>query len=238
LEGNKLITKYEDGLQTCENGFHSEIFVPDSGEIVCYRCGLVLGVIQIEFEPALIPRTRRAVNFKKKTFTLPPTRSKVETALKAILKGVDSSTEVNEKSFEILRLLGEQGMVTGYKTQIVAKALFYIAHKMCNAPLTLTEIAQGSALESRKIRRCYNQICKKLDLRPNRLKDETYLDYLVKKKNLSRDVETTALVILKAARERRLLSGASPLATAASALYLASNNHGLKVTQKEMAKAS
>jgi transcription initiation factor TFIIIB Brf1 subunit/transcription initiation factor TFIIB len=239
IGGNRLITSYEDSLQTCENGFHSEIFVPDSGEIVCDRCGLVLDVIQIEFEPALILRARPAINSKKKAPSSPPkTRSRVEAALKAMLNDADSPAKVNEKSFEILRSLRKQGMITGCKTQVVAKALFYTAHKMCSVPLTITELVQGSALESRKILRCYNQICKRLDLRPNRLKDKTYLDYLVKKRNLSSNVETPALVILKTAKERRLLSGANRLATTASALYLASNKLSLKVTQKEMANAS
>lgn len=68
--------------------------------------------------------------------------------------------------------------------------------------------------------------------------DEDYLAYLVKKKNLSKAIETMAAVILKDARMRHLLAGASPISMAATALYLASNELGREVTQKEMAEAS
>jgi len=229
---------WNDRFSACEEGFHQVIYDPEGGETVCSKCGLVLKERQIETDfNFCAPSRKHIIAFKSRDHSLRRLNLHgIKRYLDNSLVEINAPLLVQEKAAEICKSMRKLGGARGYSTPIVAKALLYTAHRLCRAPISLSEIAL-SVKEKEKVARCYRKLCTKLKLKVPKLQYTDYLVHLSRKKKIDKEVEILASEILRKAYENRLPKGANPVGTVATALYIASIMAGQRITQKELAQA-
>jgi transcription initiation factor TFIIB len=231
----------EDPLPLCASDAHSEICNPVTGERCCGECGLVLNdELRIQYELRQEKPWRPYAsqkNMRKPRSTI-PRLSKVETSLNALLKKRDASVLVKKKAFEIYRTQNKHGLLKRHSPEVVAEALIYTANRLCHVHQAQSELRKNSSEHRRRILRCCQEICAALGIELSRFQDEDYLTYLTTNMKIGGKIGRAAMQILDKARDEHLLRGTSPLGTVATAVYIATNDAGEKVTQREMARAA
>lgn len=237
--GEAEILGWEVSFFTCHQDAHQVVYDFEKGEAICSKCGLVFNEMQLEFSTSPKDFSLKRYQSKVKrclSLSLKPLR--LERTLDALLMKSDASLVVKEKAIEICRDLRKEGVVKGYSSSVVAKGLIYAAHRICRFPTVLSDLEGTSIKDKKEIAHCFNRICRKLELKVPILESTDYMDSLVTKKKISKEIRMQADKILSNAKKRDLLKGANPFGTAATALYIASIASGQKATQKEFAEAA
>jgi transcription initiation factor TFIIB len=145
---------------------------------------------------------------------------------------------VQSKVREICGAMRMHGLRRGYVASTLAKTAVYAAYRSHGIPLALSEFAGTNAKERKSIARCYNRLCRKLDLKVSRVESKDYLQYLAAKRKFPKEALALADKILEAARENGIAGGANPIGIAAAALYISSTIIGHRITQTEVGKAA
>lgn len=142
---------------------------------------------------------------------------------------------VRETAAVVYRQAVEMGLIRGRSIEGVAAASLYAACRQCKVPRTLDEIADSAKLNRKEIGRTYRFVSRELSIA---LKPTTPVDYVPRfssELNLSGEVQSKAIEILKKAIDQELTSGRGPTGIAAAAIYIASVLLGERRTQREVA---
>ncbi|MBI4344056.1 MAG: transcription initiation factor IIB [Euryarchaeota archaeon] len=142
---------------------------------------------------------------------------------------------VRETAAVVYRKAVEMGLIRGRSIEGVAAASLYAACRQCKVPRTLDEIADSAKLNRKEIGRTYRFISRELTIT---LKPTTPVDYVPRfssELNLSGEVQSKAIEILRKAIDQELTSGRGPTGIAAAAIYIASVLLGERRTQREVA---
>ena len=142
---------------------------------------------------------------------------------------------VRETAAVVYRKAVEMGLIRGRSIEGVASASLYAACRQCKVPRTLDEIADSAKLNRKEIGRTYRFISRELTIT---LKPTTPVDYVPRfssELNLSGEVQSKAIEILRKAIDQELTSGRGPTGIAAAAIYIASVLLGERRTQREVA---
>jgi transcription initiation factor TFIIB len=129
----------------------------------------------------------------------------------------------------------QKGMVRGRSIESIIAALVYSLSREYQTPRTLTEISQASGIGKRELGRTYRYISRKLDIRILPARADTYIPRFSSMLKLSDRTQMHAIKILKAAKEKDVISGKGPTGCAAAAIYIASVLEGERKTQREVA---
>ena len=142
---------------------------------------------------------------------------------------------VRETAAMVYRRAVEKGLIRGRSIEGVAAASLYAACRQCQVPRTLDEIADSAKLNRKEIGRTYRFVSRELGIN---LKPTTPVDYVPRfgsELNLSGEVQSKAIEILKKAMAQELTSGRGPTGVSAAAIYIASVLLGERRTQREVA---
>lgn len=142
---------------------------------------------------------------------------------------------VRETAAVVYRKAVEKRLIRGRSIEGVAAASLYAACRQCKVPRTLDEIADSAKLNRKEIGRTYRFVSRELRIN---LKPTTPIDYVPRfgsELNLSGEVQSKAIEILKKAMNQELTSGRGPTGVSAAAVYIASVLLGERRTQREVA---
>jgi transcription initiation factor TFIIB len=129
----------------------------------------------------------------------------------------------------------QKGLVRGRSIESIIAALVYSLSREYHTPRTLTEISQASGIGKRELGRTYRYISRKLDIRILPARADTYIPRFSSMLKLSDRTQIHAIKILKAAKDKDVISGKGPTGCAAAAIYIASVLEGERKTQREVA---
>jgi transcription initiation factor TFIIIB Brf1 subunit/transcription initiation factor TFIIB len=110
-------------------------------------------------------------------------------------------------------------VVAGFPPEVVAVAVLWTAAKAAGAPRPLEDFLKCSRAEERRVRRVAWRLKEEMRL-GGKLSIEDYVGTLAARVNLPAPVVKAAVELLE--RNRRVLFGKNPWASAAAALWLAS----------------
>lgn len=157
-------------------------------------------------------------------------------ALNRMSSGMGLPRTVRETAAMIYRKAALQKLVRGRTVDGVAAAALYAACRQCHVPRTLDEISRVARMSRKDIGRNYRYIARELDLKILPTMPQDYISRFCSVLQLSSDVHTKTVEILKKAVENELASGRGPTGMAAAALYIASLLCGERRTQREIAE--
>jgi len=142
---------------------------------------------------------------------------------------------VRDTSTLIYKQAIKKDFIKGRKIDAVAAASVYAACRQCGMPRTLEDVASAAPVDRKEIGRTYRYLTRELSLQlmPNAPQD--YIDYFCNRLNLSQQVKTKAMDILRQADEHGFTSGRGPTSIAAATVYIASILCDEHRTQKEVA---
>ncbi len=142
---------------------------------------------------------------------------------------------VRETASIVYRRAVEGGLIRGRSIEGVASASLYAACRQCKVPRTLDEIADASRLNRKEIGRTYRFIARELGINLHPTTPIDYVPRFASELNLTGEVQSKAIEILKNAINHELTSGRGPTGVSAAALYIASVLLGERRTQREVA---
>lgn len=142
---------------------------------------------------------------------------------------------VREAAAVIYRRAVEERLIRGRSIESVAAAALYAACRECKVPRTLEEIADVSRVGKKEIGRSYRFVARELliHLRPTSPID--YVSRFASELELSGEVQSKSIELLKDAMKKGLTSGRGPTGVAAAAIYIASVLCGERRTQRDVA---
>ena len=145
---------------------------------------------------------------------------------------------IKEEAARIYREAVEKGLVRGRSIESVIAAAVYLACRIRKLPRTLDEIQDYTKVKRKDIARCYRMLVRELGLRVTTLEASDFVPRIAHTLGLPGTVVRAAIDILNKAREAGVLGGKDPLGSAAAAIYLASLQLGVDVSQREIASAA
>ncbi|MFW5912735.1 MAG: transcription initiation factor IIB [Candidatus Hadarchaeota archaeon] len=145
---------------------------------------------------------------------------------------------IREAASKLYRKAVKKDLIRGRSIEGVASAALYAACRDNQMPRTLEEIAEVSRTDKKEIARSYRLITRELDIRLPPIDPARYVARFGSELDVSGEVRTKAIELIRRAQEKKLTSGKSPTATAAAAIYVASVMEGEKRAQREVAEAS
>ncbi len=145
---------------------------------------------------------------------------------------------VRERASAIYRQAVKEDLIRGRSIEGIASASVYAACRHSQVPRTLEEITEVSRVDKKEIGRSYRFLTRELDIRLPPIDPSRFVARFGSELDVSGEIQTKAIDIIREAKEEKLTVGKSPTGTAAAALYIASLMAGERRTQKEVASVS
>lgn len=146
--------------------------------------------------------------------------------------------KVIETAAVIYREAVREDLIRGRSIEGVSSAALYAGCRKCEVPRTLEEISEASRVDKKEISRSYRFISRELDIHLTPTNPVFYVSRFGSELEISGETRTTAIDIIKRAREEKLTSGRGPTGIAAAAIYVASVMTGERRTQRETAEVA
>jgi transcription initiation factor TFIIB len=132
----------------------------------------------------------------------------------------------------------ERGLGKGKPAPRIAAASLYAACRKKDFPAALDDIAAASHVDKRKIASTYRLFVRRLGLEMPIPDPIEYVPRVASRINADEVVQTRAVRVLLKAEDAGIVAGVNPFCVAASALYVASAQEGVRLTQKGAAAAA
>ena len=145
---------------------------------------------------------------------------------------------IHEHGMRIYRKAVYAQIVRGRTITGVALAALYAACRLNKNLTTLKEFSEASAYDKGDIARCYRILHKDLKLRPRYPKIKPVLGRLIRKLNLSGEVELFAVGLLDELVETKKHQGKDTKGISAALVYIACKHFDITRTQKMIAVAA
>lgn len=230
----------EDLVDTCDDEFHAVVYDPERAEVVCSKCGLVIDEIRLCSVPEFkMLRRRSALRSKISNVSQHSMKhGSLEKSLRDAFWKSNTPKVVQDKALHLCFAIRRKHLRVGYPVSTLSSALVYAAHRLCRVPATIADCVGPSTAERKKVARCYDNLCRRLELDAPKFESAHFLPILAEKVRIDDDTVMLACEFLKRVREKRLLKGANPIGIAAAALYLAGNLTGNRISQMQLATAA
>lgn len=158
--------------------------------------------------------------------------------IKRLSSVLELSKTITEEAARIYTLAVQRGLIRGRGIEKVVAASVYSACKLFEAPKTLYELSAASGIEKKEIMKAYKFVVSRLGVKSAPQEPTNYLPKLASILGLSPKTQRKAVDIIKRAKQKKLLSGKTPVSMAISALYIASRLTNEKRTQLQMSEAA
>ncbi len=142
---------------------------------------------------------------------------------------------VREVAAMVYRDAVKNQLIRGRSIEGVASAALYAGCRQTQMPRTLEEIAEVSRVEKKEIARSYRFITRELDIHIPPIDPANYVSRFGSELDISGEVRTKAIELIRKAQDNKLTSGRGPTGIAAAAIYIAALMLGERRTQREVA---
>lgn len=142
---------------------------------------------------------------------------------------------VREDAALIYRAAAKKNIIRGRSIVTVVSASIYIACRRCNIPRTLDEIVEVSEVSKKQLAKNYRFLSRELNIKLKPTSPADYVPRFATKLDLSGEVQTKAIEIIRQSIDNGLNSGKGPSGVAAAALYIASTLLNERRTQRDVA---
>jgi len=132
----------------------------------------------------------------------------------------------------------ESGQVSMKPLARVPASALYAACRDAGFPVTMGQISSASGVAPKKLTKSYRQVVERLDLRVRVVEPAEYLPIVARRAGAGAGVQARALGILSRAEKAGAVGGMHPIGLTASALYMAAELEGERLTQKDAAAAA
>ncbi len=146
--------------------------------------------------------------------------------------------DVIETAAYVYRKAQHNNITRGRSIACISAASIYIACRQCHVPRTLDEVSKAFELRRRDVSRTYNCIIRMLKIQIPVATPENYIARLCGQLHLNGKTQKMVKELLRAASEKGLINGRSPLAITGALIYIASIITHEKRTQAEIANAA
>lgn len=141
-----------------------------------------------------------------------------------------------ERAAIILRQTIEAGLSRGRSMDAIVAAVVYLAAKQLGAPRGLHELAQATGVTIHRISLTAKVISRELGVFSRASRAEDFVPRFASQLELDGRVSERALSLVSQVKDAKLLEANSPVGIAAGALYLASEELDVPVTQAQIAR--
>ncbi len=145
---------------------------------------------------------------------------------------------VSDQAIHLYRRATREDLIRGRSIDSMSAAALYAAARQAGVPREPKQVAVVSRIDTRTLLRTYRTLAHAFNLTVPVTDARQYLPRFASELKLPPKVESRARELLEAAEKKRLASGRSPAALAASALYVASHLEMEPRTQKAIAEAT
>jgi len=148
------------------------------------------------------------------------------------------SDVVVEKTAYIYRKAHERKLIRGRSIAAFLCASVYAACRDIETLRTIKDISKASAVKLKQINKCYRVLVEGLELKMPLVDPIKCVSRVANNVGVSEKTKRDAVVILKEYEKNGNISGKSPMAVAATAVYLATLRSGEAFTQGDIADAA
>ena len=141
-----------------------------------------------------------------------------------------------ERAAILLRKTIEAGLSRGRSMDAIVGAVVYLAAKQLNAPRGLHEISEATGVTVHRISLTAKVISRELGVFSRASRAEDFVPRFASQLNLQPRVGERALALVAQGKDSKILEANSPVGIAAGALYLASEEVGVPLTQAQIAR--
>ncbi|MDE1851299.1 MAG: transcription initiation factor IIB [Candidatus Micrarchaeota archaeon] len=145
---------------------------------------------------------------------------------------------IKEQSALLYRHCVKGNLIRGRPIETVVNAALYATCRTAGIPRTLNEISNASGVSKKEIGRSFRMMAHALKLKVPLPDPSSYVPRYISALKLSLEAQEKAMVLLKQATKKGLLSGRSPTGVSAAAVYIGGAQAGERRTQKEIADVS
>lgn len=146
--------------------------------------------------------------------------------------------EIQEITAKIYRSATDNDLIRGHSIERMSAASLYVACRKTRIPRTLKEIAKVSYTNKKELGKSYRYLSRELDIQLPPTDPSMYVARFGSELEMSGEVRTKAISIIKKAQENKLTVGKSPAGISAAALYIASIQEDEKRYQSKIAEAA
>ena len=192
-----------------------------------------------KISPKMIGEIKRLRTWNKRSMIYTPREKNLAeamTQLDRISSQMNLPRYLKEVTAHIYRKV--MHLAKGRSIEAIVIASIYTACKLNNVPKTIEDFLEFTAIEKKKLARCYRLVFRELKLNLNASSPLSYIPKFAANLNLSENTKNRATKILKLAKKYRLTAGKTPAGLAGGALYFASLQEGERRTQKEISLAA
>ncbi len=158
------------------------------------------------------------------------------TQLSSLTARLGLAPDFRERAAILLRKTIEAGLSRGRSMNAIVAAVVYLAAKQLGAPRGLHELSQATGVTVHRISLTAKIISRELGIFARASRAEDFVPRFASQLGLESGVSERALVLVARTRESKALEANSPVGIAAGALYLASEEQGVSLTQAEIAR--
>jgi transcription initiation factor TFIIB len=148
------------------------------------------------------------------------------------------SESVRDQACQLFRTAQDAGLLVGRSIEAVASGCLYAVCRLNEHPRSFEAIARVSKVSKDRIRAGYTVLNRELELPVPPAGPEQYLAQIASTADVSHATQREARDLLDTTDRATAANGQNPLGVAAGALYLASQDTGEFVTQRELAAAA
>ena len=141
---------------------------------------------------------------------------------------------IREAASMLYRKAMKKRLIRGRSIEGITTALLYITCRQYGVPRTLEEVREISRVGQKEISRAYRFLLRELNLKVSPASPVDFVPRFCSMLDLSGDIRSKAIEIIKKATEAELTNGRGPIGIAAAAIYIAAILSGEHRTQKEV----
>jgi transcription initiation factor TFIIB len=141
---------------------------------------------------------------------------------------------IREAASMLYRKAMKQRLIRGRSIEGITSAILYVTCRQYGVPRTLEEVRDVSRVGQKEISRAYRFLLRELDLKVTPASPVDFVPRFCSLLDLSGEIRSKAVEIIKKASEAELTNGRGPIGIAAAAIYIAAILSGEHRTQKEV----
>jgi transcription initiation factor TFIIB len=146
---------------------------------------------------------------------------------------------VREATAKLYRTVSKKGLVRGRSIEGVVASCLYIIFKKFNIPKTISEIAEKTDIDKKKIGRYYRTLCNELGLNLKATDPMSHLPKYSSELGLSSDCNACAKKIIQATKDYNIAMGKDSRGMCAASIYIAGKlTHSEGITQAMLSDMS
>ena len=158
--------------------------------------------------------------------------------LEKLVDKLNLSKAVAHQASMVYRDALKHDMIKGRSILALAAAALGVACRLCETPRNLNDIANMSNVKRKDVTKCYRLLVQELDIRVPVIDPTSCVNKIGSRMDIPEYLKREATNILQAVKHRHETSGKDPMGVTSAALYIACEQHGYPITQRQLAQVA